>query len=265
MEKDAIQDFFETLDTQGEPEVNFDEMFAKEQKVTEPSQEGEDNSPMTEETSEELPFNKNPKIKRYIERQTKKMLEQELEKLGTRETVTESKPQTKEIPAEWLMAYGDSDQSVQAWKIQQDLIAQAVERAKAEALNEFQSSIEQEKQAEKQFEEFISESLEDLEDTHGIDLTSDSPAGRRNRAEFLELVRRVSPKDTEGNVVSYADFNEVYSLYETTRRRDDDVTAQKKSVAGRTMSKSNETRIMDPNAPKTNVTFGGIVDSLFNK
>lgn len=271
MDKDEVQSFFDELQVQNpeEQSLDFDTLFAKENEVKEeqPSQEGETvNTP----DEEELPFNKNPKIKRFIERQAKKIAEEEIARLGV--TRQEEQPMTvtevnSDIPAEWLLAYGDSDQSRQAWNLQQKLIADAVSRAKEESVKEFQSKIEQEKEQESQFESFIQNSLEDIEDMNGIDLTSNTPSAKKARVEFLELVEKLSPKDQNGNVSNFADFNEVYNIYQAIKAKEsNEVTSQKKSIASRSMMKSNETKVVDLNAPKQNMTFNeSIVDMLFKK
>ena len=164
------------------------------------------------ESEEKTPFHKNPKVQRYIDRQVRKALENNTQTTygePVKETTfTPSNTSTEPSP-EWIMAYGDTDKSRKAWALNQSYLEKAVERARQEALNDFRNQIEQEKQAEKEFENFITNSLESIEDTYDVDITSNTASAKKTRNEYLELVKKLSPKDNEGNIISYADFGEL--------------------------------------------------------
>lgn len=211
----------------------------------------------------DVPFHKNPKVQRYIDRQVRKALDsQEKPTTGNQREISNVDKETGPT-ADWLMAYGDSEESRKAWNVQQHLMQKAIIQAKEEALNEFQSKIQQEKLAEQQFEEFINTSLESIEDTYDVDITSNSPSAKKARTEFLELVRKLSPKDEYGNITNYADFNEVFDIYKEKKEKPtSETTNVKKALADRSMAKSSEARPYNPNSPKTPLGFDSIQSLL---
>ncbi len=148
---------------------------------------------------------------------------------------------TTEMPAEWIALYGDTPEAKTAWGIQVKMFNAAKEDAKKEAIAEFQQQ-QQEVIAKKQeFEQFIESELEALEDEHDVDLTSDAPAARKARREFLELVQKVSPKDDAGNVTGYADFGSTFELYQANKptTKTNATADRRKEIAANSMPNGN--------------------------
>lgn len=85
------------------------------------------------------------------------------------------------------------------------------DRAKREAIEEFRS--EQQAQAAQVNKEVetLEGYIEQIEDQYGIDLSS-SAAGREKRAQYIELLEKLSPKQN-GEVTDYADPFETYELF----------------------------------------------------
>lgn len=266
-----LQTFFDGLDKDNSNEKPFDvsDLFAKKE-----SPQEEEVTKDTEETvpvEENVPFAKNPKLEKYIQRQAKKLVQEELSKMGTPSEVETFK---KEVASDygstpslkWLNAYGDNEQSRLAWEIHKEDLAEAEAKAEQRALSKFQESLQEEKQAQKQFESYISDSLENLEDEYGIDLTSNSPKAKKERSEFLDLVGKLSPKDSEGNVTGYADFNEAFNIYQSikVKQAPSEVTNEKKQLASRSMAKSTDVASKQPIGEMKPLSFGeSITDMLF--
>lgn len=80
-------------------------------------------------------------------------------------------------------------------------------------------------------EDNIEEGIEMLEDEYNIDL---SP-GSKERTNFLTLLERLSPKDKEGNIVEYADFDATYEIYERNKEK---ASSRAKELASRSMARS---------------------------
>lgn len=154
-----------------------------------------------------------------------------------------SKPKAPEastdMPAEWIALYGTTPESQAAWKMQQSLFNNFKESAKQEALQELQSQRDSEKAEQQKFESFIDTELETLEDTFNVDLTSNAPAARKTRREFLEMVEKLSPKDENGDISGYADFESTFEIYKTTREKEksSDTINRQKELSSRTMTK----------------------------
>lgn len=158
-----------------------------------------------------------------------------LAEVGTRQTG--SGPST-DVPPEWIALYGDTPEAKTAWAMQDRMIKDATDRGKKEAIAEFESRQAEALKQTKEFESFIDNELEDLEDTFDVDLTSDAPAARKARKEFLELVQKVSPKDATGNITNYADFNSTFELYKGSKKEVKPDNSRQKEIAAKTMQGS---------------------------
>jgi 1,4-alpha-glucan branching enzyme len=132
---------------------------------------------------------------------------------------------------------GDSPEAQKAWQLQQKLLQSATENAKKEALQEFQQAQDQLRNEQKQFEQLIDDELESLEDEYNVDLTSKAPAARKARREFLELVQNLSPKDENGAITGYADFDSTFQLFQKTRTQEkpNNTVQKQKEIASKTM------------------------------
>ncbi len=144
-----------------------------------------------------------------------------------------------EVPSEWIALYGDSPEAKRAWQMNEVLLNKAKQEAKDEALKEFESRQSASSQAARQAEEFIDQSLEDLEDKYNVDLTSKAPAAAKSRREFLGLVEELSPKDSDGLILAYADFDKTFEIYQNSRKSEKaaDTTNRQKELAGRSMNR----------------------------
>lgn len=102
-----------------------------------------------------------------------------------------------------------------------DLLKENSESVRQQTLRELRESQKQEeeelRQEETQYENYIDEKLEELEDRFDVDLTGDSNKARETRREFLELVQTLSPKDSDGVITDYADFDSVFEIYQQTK------------------------------------------------
>lgn len=163
------------------------------------------------------------------------------------------KVQTGDMPAEWVALYGDSPEAQKAWNMQERMWANMKNEARVEALEEFEFRQASMAAEEHQFEQVIDSELESLEDVHNIDLTSNAPAARKARGEFLELVQEVSPKDEEGNIIEFADFNTVFDIYRKNASQKGPDNSRQKEIAARSMQDSSTGR---SGTPQPNYTPG---------
>lgn len=145
-----------------------------------------------------------------------------------------------EMPAEWVALYGDTPEAKRAWGVQEKLLAKYSENAKTEALQEFEERQQKAIDEQKSYEALIDSELESIEETFNVDLTSDAPAARKARREFLEEVQKMSPKDENGTVLAYADFDSVWESYDQKRKAaiPADNVSRQKELASRSMQKS---------------------------
>lgn len=100
---------------------------------------------------------------------------------------------SNEIPDYWVEMYGDTDASKKAWSIeskrQNDFIATA-ERKAIEAVERRSDEV---KSREKENEAMIDESLAEVSDIAGRDLTE------QEQSTILDIMDEYTPKDADGN------------------------------------------------------------------
>lgn len=126
--------------------------------------------------------------------------------------------------------------NIEAAKLHQELLNDAESRAEERALTRMKSSQAEEAAQEREYQTFITGELEAIEDAFDVDLTSNAPAARKTRSEFLDLVEKLSPKDAGGDVVGFADFESTWDVYQS--RKKEAPASRAKEVAARTMQKS---------------------------
>lgn len=195
---------------------------------------------------EEGPFNKNPKIKRFIQKQVQKGLEEALQsQMQPNQVRVDNTPTNDDVPAAWIAMYGDNEDSRKAWKHNSMILDDYKMQAKQEALAEIRSEQDRATAEVQEFEGLIESSLEDLEEEYNVDLTSNTPAAKKARSEYLDLVQRLSPKDADGNVTSYADFHETWNIYQSSRPVAPTNT-RNKDLAARSISQNSDAPAAKP-------------------
>lgn len=132
--------------------------------------------------------------------------------------------------------YGtDTPEAREATRILQAALEQVRTEAEENAFRRLSETQQKEIAEQREAESFIDNELEALEDEYNLDLTSDKPEARKARSEFLSLVEKLSPKDEAGNVTDYADFDEVFEIYQGSREKQ---PTRAKELASRSMTKS---------------------------
>ena len=148
--------------------------------------------------------------------------------------------------------------------MQEKLLQSYKESAKREAVEEIRSEQLRMTQEQQKFEDFIDDQLENLEEKFNVDLTSKTPAARKAHKEFLELVYKLSPKDENGEVTDYADFESTFEIYKSNREKDKspEVIDRQKELSSRSLQRAGSSSA--PVKPRTPGFFGWKVDGLLN-
>lgn len=192
-----------------------------------------------EKVEEIVPFHKDERFTRTrqelkTERETRQKLEQEIEQLKKARPSEDS--YFDERKQEWIKTFGDDETS----KAQADYFSNRdrllIEKAKAEAIAEFEQRTTSEKKEVDQWNTYVQSQLEELEEERGIDLTSSQAESKRT--EFMEFLQDISPKDSNGNIVQYVDMGKAFDLFQKaiTPRKDN---TERKEIASRSMDKTN--------------------------
>jgi hypothetical protein len=235
--KSSVQDFFDNLPDEDKQEADILDSGAP--KTADDAAKGDKG----DDTDDEKGGHKNRKHRRLeaaLEREKEARIAAEAranalsENGGTRET-------RKDIDTRLTRVFGDTDDAKAASQLFQELLDDAAQKGKDEALREMKDSRERERKEQVQFETFIDTQLESIEDEFNVDVTSNAPAAKKARREFLEMVQKLSPKDESGTITGYADFGETWELYQDKRKTaEKPATADRqKDLAARSMERSN--------------------------
>lgn len=117
------------------------------------------------------------------------------------------------VPEHFKKMYEDGLTLEERWAMQREYDQrreqEIIERAEQAALQR----INQQKEEEEKWEGYIDDQLEFLEEKYNIDLTSGSSKAERLKTDFLKTVRRVSPKDENGEIISLPSFEDTFELW----------------------------------------------------
>lgn len=197
--------------------------------------------PPKEEAEEEekpLPFHKDPKVQRYIQKEIEKA--QKSQPSVERQFIEDTKQDDDEGTAILERIIGnDTPEKVAAIKDFKKYLSTLEEKGADRALSQLQKQEEEARQEEAQASEEIEQGFEDIEETFGVDISSNTPTARKTRNEFIDFIKRVAPKDSEGNVVALPDLTETFELYQSTQTKPSNTRA--KELATRSMARSNNT------------------------
>lgn len=140
--------------------------------------------------------------------------------------------------------YGsETPEAIAATELLKNALKGMGDKATERALSQFR---EEQRQASEQVvkeEEELDSMLEELEDEHGIDLTSKK--SEATRKGFFTLLEKMSPKDKEGNVIQYADHHAVWEVYQSKSQKTENPA---KALAARAMTQSGaskDSKLMD--------------------
>lgn len=186
------------------------------------------------------------RLEEQLEREREARIAAEARAQALSETRKFSQDTKDEVDPRWLTIYGDTPQTREAWKIQQDIFKEERVKAKNEAIEEMEERQRTEAKEAREAEQVIDSELEALEDQYDIDLTSNSPAARKARTEYLELVERISPKDQNGEIKEFGDFGAAWELYSQKKETTDNT--RQREIASRSMKSSTGT----PNIEQAN-------------
>ena len=141
-----------------------------------------------------------------------------------------------DVDPRWLQIYGDTPESKKAWKLQQEIFDDRQAKLEEATMRKIEERQLKEAQEQKAYESLIDSNLEAIEDKYNIDITSDSPAARKVRREFLEVVEQLSPKDDDGTITDYADFDAAYNMYQASLPSRDN--SRRREIASNSMEDS---------------------------
>ena len=228
-EKDAVKDFLNEV-VEEKPDI-FQE--TPQEEVIE--EEEKDEKP--------LPFHKDPKVQRYVERQIEKALK-DVQPQGRAET--EFREATASDVEEVVSAFqtiigNDTPEKVKALEALKKTLEGSDERASRKAMERFQEQMREAEEARIAEDNAALEELqtgfETIEEEYGVDLESDA----KTRAAFVEYLRKVSHKNEDGEVDQFADIPSAWEEFqERSKAKPSEAQTRAKQLAARGLARSNE-------------------------
>lgn len=134
--------------------------------------------------------------------------------------------------------FGSTDEGKKIAKHFGEILEEKTAQAREAAVRELEERQEKVIQEQKQYESVIDSELESLEDKYNIDLTSNAPQANKARREFLEMVQKLSPKDEDGTITEYADFDSTFEIYQQTKQEKSSSNERQKEIASKSMQRS---------------------------
>lgn len=249
-EESAVSKFLGELDENKNPfQENQEDPFA-----------GKEETPIAEEVVEDkvekpLPFNKDPKVQKFIEKEISKRLADF--KPEVRET-TQAPTDDKVSDVLTRLIGNDTPEKVSMVKEFKDILGNLKGEARAEALAEIESRQNAEVQADQEAEQELESAFENIEEQFDVDITSNNALARKTRQEFVSFVEKIAPKDRNGDIVDYPDMTSAWETFSEIKKS----TAQPnraKELASRGMSSS---RSATESAPDKRRTFNDADDYI---
>lgn len=199
-------------------------------------------TPVEKEPEEEkaLPFNKDPKIQKYLEKREREM-EERIKNSFKPEVITKE-PEKDEVTDVLIRLIGnDTPEKLSMVKEFKSILEKGTERAKAEALAELDSRQTREQQADRDAEIELETAFDNIEEIFDVDITSNNPIAKKTRQEFVSFVEKIAPKDRNGDVIDYPDMNSAWETFSEMKKATS-VPSRAKELASRGMSRSAETQ-----------------------
>ena len=217
-----------------------------------------ENKEEVEEDEKPLPFNKDPKVQRYIEKEIAKALRND-----TRppQVVERTSNRDEEDEGEVLLTRiigNDTPEKVAAVKDFRRYLAGLEDKGAEKALSHLEAKQQAAAEEEAKASQELDDSFEAIEDQYGVDITSSKPQARKDRADFVEFIKRISPKNSDGDVIEFPDLVEAFDVFKLTRQTQPN---RARELASRSLSRSSDAS----KVPQTQGTSWKDVDKLFSK
>lgn len=228
-EKDAVNSFLGDI---GEKQDIFQEQTVNDDQTEE----------VEDKEEKPLPFNRDPKVQKYIERQVEKALK---DKIPTVEQSFKKEVEEINLPDSFVRLIGnDTQEKVDTLKDLSKYFATLKGEARQEFLSEMKAQEQAKVAADTKAQEELDESFNDIEETYGVDISSNTASAKQLRSQFIEHVRRVAPKDENGEVAMFPDMLGAFEDFQEKNKRPS--ASRAKELASRGMTRSNDTSTPAP-------------------
>lgn len=250
-QQSAVEQFLKD----GSPEMMFeqpkDNVFGEAEVITEEAKK-EDEKP--------IPFHKDPKIRKFLEKREEEIKERILASLP-KETVTQTEDGVKDVIDSFALILGnDTPEKINALnalsKSLKGLDEKAIKRAEEKIAQIRNGEIEADKKAEEELES----AFDSIEENYDVDLSSNSSKASTLRKEFSTFVEKIAPKDRNGQITGYPDMNNAWETFSEIKKSTQ-TPSRNKELASRSIARSSEAVAVQPKKVDWN-TVDDYLDSL---
>lgn len=249
-EKSAVDSFLGEL-----KDDKIIDQFAQEQ----PLENKEIDDKVNDREEKPLPFHKDPKIQKYLEKREREMEERLKASIPTpQERQTEEDSFKDTIDAFTNIIGNDTPEKVSALNALKKSLEGLDQRASEKAIERLEDIRQSEVDEDIEAEEELDEAFDNIEDTFDVDITSNNPIAIKTRQEFVAYVQKIAPKDRDGDVVEYPDMISAWETFSEHRTKEPN---RAKELASRGMTRSAETT----SNPQERVTWNKVdefIDTL---
>lgn len=249
-EKSAVEQFLGDL--QGENKT-FEEN--PEDPFNQPEEKGE--TVIEDKEEKPLPFNKDPKVQKFIEKEvSRKLSEYEVKEAPTTQGAED---EFKDVMDSLTLAIGnDTPEKVQALNAFKSALTNLDKRASEKAIAHLEEIQEREAEADREAEQELETAFENIEETFEVDITSNSPLAKKTRQEFVSFVEKIAPKDRNGEIIDYPDMTSAWETFQDLKKSTG-TSNRAKELASRGMARSSGS---EPVKDIKGLNFDNIIEHL---
>lgn len=241
--KSAVDDFLRDVSSEDDEFKDKSNIFGDEPVVKEE---------VVEEKEKPVPFHKDPKLQRFIEKEVARRVGEKPEQVV--------QAVTKDDEDDYYVRLIGNDTPEKLAMIREakardeNMLNQAVERALGRVSEEKQRELDAERKADEQ----LTNAIDEIEETFNIDITSKDPVAKKTRVDFMNFVEKIAPKNAQGEI---SEFPDMLSAFETWRdMRKTAPSNRAKDLASRSITRPNGTVPIQ----QEKVTFDNL-DSIFER
>jgi hypothetical protein len=208
---------------------------------------------------EVIPFHKDPKVQKYIDREIERRMPRTEERTFVEDTKKDDDDPLLDVLTRVIG--NDTPEKISAIKDFRKALDSRDEKVRSETLREIDARVSEEREAEQQATNELVEGFENIEDTFNVDLTSNKPTAVSMRKEFVDFIQRIAPKDEDGQVTEFPDLEETFKLFQDIKKGVPIPPNRAKELAARSVGRSSDSTVVPQNTDKS----WGAVERWLNK
>lgn len=163
-----------------------------------------------EEVEKPIPFHKDPKVQRYIEKEISKRIPEPTQEKESQEDYFDGV-----VKAFTSIVGNDTPEKVTALNALKDSLSTLEQRTVQKAFDRQDSVRQEELRAEKEAEDELTEGFEAVEQEIGVDLYA--PENNKLRGRFIDFIKKVAPKE-DGEISSLPDIVETFKAFQSLNK-----------------------------------------------